>query len=107
MASKGTIIFFRGGDVIQGFELASSEDAVTGQSLLFVVAESLGASAALISIACSITAARTFTVTIPSASTVSLEEGKYYWEARRINSGSYTVLAYGDLQLKDRVSPWP
>ena len=103
MAARGSFRFIQGEDVQQPF--ASTDGSTfTGQTLVLAWVSPAGATG---QVSCTVTGSATFTATLPFATTVNLTAGTYTFEARRIDSGSYTVLCRGSMIVETRVRDWP
>jgi len=106
MAIKTKISFFVGEDVT--VRVTATGLNITGWTLAFSVAVGYGATPLFTkTVGAGITITDgpngVFDVAIADTDTDGLASGGYVWEAKRIDAGQETVLAYGQLELKPRV----
>lgn len=106
MAVKTKVSYFLGEDVTVRVTVTATN--ITGWLLAFSVATGYGATPLFtktVGGGITITDGPTgvFDVAIADTDTDGLASGGYVWEAKRIDAGQETVLAYGQLELKPRV----
>jgi hypothetical protein len=104
MSITSNLSFFRGEDVTIDFQMTPPVD-ITGWTILFKVAQTLGGAVQFTKTASIVDGPRgLFQVAIASADTAGLSVGRWVWDARRTDSGNKATLADGYLDLKQEVT---
>jgi hypothetical protein len=97
--------FFRGEDVTLNFQMGPPLVDITGWTITWKLASTLGGTVQFAKTATIVDGPRgQFKVTVASGDTASLSVGRYVWDCRRTDSGNKATLADGYLDLKQEVT---
>lgn len=100
---RGSFRIIQGEDLAQPFASADGS-TFTGQTIVLAFKSSAGETGQT---SCTVTSSTTFSAIFASATTVDLTPGTYTFEARRVDTGSYTVLCRGEMVVVAKVKDWP
>jgi hypothetical protein len=105
MSVQSNIAFFQGEDVVLNFQLTPPQDVSTW-SFASSVKDKLGGTLQF-SPAVSVTdgGRGRFKLTLTRTNTSALAPGDYVWDVRRTDSGNNSVLAHGEMTVKQAVTP--
>jgi hypothetical protein len=107
MAIQQTLTWARGEDILLNGTFPANPGSISGWTMVFEAKDPPGGA----SVATHFTATAvvtsavdaTYTVTISSASTVSMDPGTYAWDFWRTDTSAKRQLAYGTLKLTQSV----
>lgn len=104
MSASSHLSFFRGDDVTVYFTMSPPQD-ITGWTLAFTCRDTLNGTSQFTRTPTITDGPRgKFKVTIAKANTDGLTAGRYVWDVRRTDSGSYATVADGFIDLKQEVT---
>jgi hypothetical protein len=105
MSVQSNLEFFQGEDVLLTFTLTPPQD-MTGWTLAGTVRDKLGGTSQFTFTPTVTDAGRgIFTATWSRSNTSALAPGDFVWDVRRTDSGKNTVLAHGQITVKQPVTP--
>ncbi len=105
MSVQSNLEFFQGEDIFLTLVLTPPQD-ITGWTLQGTVRNALGGTVQFSYAGVVSDAGRgTFTITWGRSNTSTLAPGDYVWDVRRTDSGKNTVLAHGQITVKQPVTP--
>jgi hypothetical protein len=104
MSVQSNLEFFQGEDILLTFSLVPPQD-ITGWTLTGTVRNQLGGTSQF-TFSPSVTDAGrgVFTASWSRSQTSGLSPGDYVWDIRRTDSGKNTVLAHGQITVKQPVT---
>jgi hypothetical protein len=104
MSVQSNVAIFQGEDVSLNFTLTPPAD-ITGWTIVSTIKDKLGGTTQFTPVVTITDAGRgKFKAALPRANTSSLSPGDFVWDVRRTDSGNNTVLAHGELTVRQPVT---
>jgi hypothetical protein len=104
MSIQSNLVIFQGEDVTLNFQMTPAQD-ISGWTLSGTVKPYLGGSASFTFTPTVVDGGRgQFRASWPRGNTSGLSPGDFVWDVRRTDSGANTVLAHGQLRVKQPVT---
>jgi hypothetical protein len=105
MSVQSNVAFFQGEDVTLNFQLGPPQD-ISAWTLTSSVKDKLGGTVQFSPAVSLIDGGRgRFKLTLTRTNTSNLPAGDYVWDVRRTDSGFNTVLAHGEMTVRQAVTP--
>jgi hypothetical protein len=104
MSAQNNIAIFQGEDIVLSFTMVPPTD-ITGWTIVSTIRDKLGGALQFNPVVSITDAGRgKFKLALGRSNTSNLSPGDYVWDARRTDSGSNSVLAHGEMTVRQPVT---